>query len=104
MGIWLKKGDLVIVKKGKDKGKTGKVVSVSPQGDRVRIEGVNIAKKHMKKRSEQQPSGIVEVPSPLHISNVSLWCSNCKKGVRAATKRLEDKSKAKICKKCGNTL
>ncbi len=102
MSLRIKKGDLVVVRKGKDKGKTGKVLSVSDS--RVRVEGVNIVKKHMKKTSEQQPSGIVEVPSTLSKSNISLWCSTCKKGVRSSVKRNEGKSKVRICKKCGNTL
>ncbi|MBN2120101.1 MAG: 50S ribosomal protein L24 [Candidatus Omnitrophica bacterium] len=104
MSLKIKKGDSVIVNKGKDKGKTGKVLKVILSNSRLIVEGVNIAKKHMRKRSEQQPSGILETPQPLHISNVSLFCSTCKKGVRFSVKVLEDKTKIRLCKKCQNTL
>jgi large subunit ribosomal protein L24 len=102
MSLGIKKGDLVVVRKGRDKGKTGKVLRVA--SSRIRVEGVNMVKKHMKKTSEQQPSGIVEMPSTLNIANVSLWCSSCKKGVRCSVRFAEDKSKLRVCRKCGNTL
>jgi len=96
----IKKGDQVVIKKGKDKGKTGKVLRVYPEQQSCRVEGVNMAKKHMRRRSEQQPSGIVEVPQAVRLSNLSLWCSHCKKGARFSIQKSEDKSKVRICTRC----
>lgn len=104
MSLGIKRGDFVVVRKGKDKGKTGKVLQVINPKQRALVEGLNLSKKHLRKRSEQQPSGIVETPAPIHISNLSLWCNNCKKGVRFSIKILEDKSKIRICKKCDSPL
>jgi large subunit ribosomal protein L24 len=104
MGLRIKRGDMVSVIKGKDRGKTGKVLKVTPDGTQAIVEGVNIAKKHMRRRSEQQPSGIVEMPRPLHISNLGLWCSSCKRPVRFSLKVSEDKTKIRLCKKCQSTV
>ncbi len=104
MSLRVKKGDLVVVRKGKDKGKTGKILRVFPERNRALVEGVNLVKKHLRRRGENQPSGIVEIPAPISISNLSLWCNNCKRGVRFSVKILEDKSKLRLCKKCGSVL
>jgi large subunit ribosomal protein L24 len=104
MSLKIKKGDMVAVVKGKDRGKTGKVLKVIPSGLAAIVEGVNIAKKHMRKRSEQQPSGIIETPRPLHMSNLGVWCNICRKSVRFSIKVLEDKTKIRLCKKCQSTI
>lgn len=104
MGLGIKKGDVVIVQKGKDKGKTGKVLKVISTSHVAVVEGTNLIKKHMRRRSEQQPSGIVDIPAPIQLSNLALWCNDCKKGVRFSAKILDDKSKIRVCKKCGNSL
>ena len=104
MSLGIKRGDLVIVRKGKDRGKTGKVLKVIKFQYRAVVEGLNLTKKHMRRRGEQQPSGIIEAPSPIHISNLCLWCNNCKKGVRFSIKILDDKSKIRVCKGCQSTL
>lgn len=69
MSKWLRKDDPVVVIAGNERGKTGKVLARS--SDRVVIEGINIRKKHMKRRSQVQQSQIVEIPCPIHLSNVS---------------------------------
>jgi len=104
MSLRIKRGDLVIVRKGKDRGKTGKVLTVIKPKNRAVVEGLNLTKKHMRRRGEQQPSGIIETPASMHISNLSLWCNSCKKGVRFSIKILDDKSKIRVCKKCQGTL
>jgi large subunit ribosomal protein L24 len=104
MSLGIKKGDMVIVIKGKDRGKTGKVLRINPSQSRAIIEGVNIAKKHMRRRSEQQPSGILDTPMPLHLSNIGLWCNTCKRAVRFYIKVSQDKTKIRLCKKCQSTL
>lgn len=104
MSLRIKKGDVVIVRKGKDKGKTGKVLTIIQATNVAVIEGANLVKKHMRRRSEQQPSGILDIPAPIQLSNLALWCNSCKKGVRFSSKILDDKSKIRVCKKCGNSL
>ena len=100
----IKKNDKVIVLSGKDKGKTGKVLRFNAATNRAVVEGINIHKKHLRKRSEDTPSGIVEVPGTIHISNIALFCPNCKKGTRVSLSISADKSKVRNCKKCNNIL
>jgi large subunit ribosomal protein L24 len=102
MSLRIKKGDKVIVCAGRDKGKTGKILKFSK--DRVIVEGVNLVKKHIRRRSESEPGGIKEIPTALSISNVSLFCSNCNKGVRFGIKNLDKKSKMRICRKCNKPI
>ena len=82
------KGDTVRVMRGEDKGKEGKVLRVLPKTGRIVIEGVNIVKKHRKARSEQEQGGIIEMPAPVHASNVMLL--DPKNGTPTRTKRRTD--------------
>jgi len=100
MSLKLKKGDKVMVRTGKDKSKTGKILRMNAKKSTVLIEGVNLAKKHLKKRSEGDPVGIKEIPVPIHLSNVALFCSHCNRGVRFATKVLGKKGKVRVCSRC----
>lgn len=104
MSLRIKKGDTVEVLAGKDKGKTGTVIEVLVEQKRAFVEGINIVKKHQRRRSEEQQSGIVEKPAAVDMSNLALYCAACKKGVRFGVKVNEDKSKVRVCKKCGNQL
>ena len=96
------KDDTVQVIAGKDKGKTGTVARVLTKKDAVIVTGVNIAKKAMKKRSQQDQGGIVEVEAPLHISNVALVCIKC--GVTRAGYKIDGDKKIRVCRKCGEAL
>lgn len=100
----IKKNDIVMVLRGKDAGKTGRVLKSFPRENRALVEGVNLVKKHMRKRSENEPAGIISIPAPLYLSKLALYCPSCKKGVRVGIKVLKDKSKLRICKKCQSTL
>jgi len=100
MSLRIKKGDKVLVIAGKSKGKSGKVLKVLLSKNRVVVEGVSLVKKHIKRRSENEPGGIKEIPSSVHISNVALFCSNCNKGKRFGVTISKDKSKVRICKRC----
>ena len=82
------KGDTVRVLRGDDKGKEGKVLRVLPKTGRVVVEGVNIVKKHRKARSEQEQGGIIEMPAPVHASNLMLL--DPKSGAPTRTKRRVD--------------
>jgi large subunit ribosomal protein L24 len=104
MSLKLKKGDLVQIIAGKDKGKKGKLLNILFDKNRALVDGLNLVKKHKRKTSQEQKSGIVEIPGSIHISNLQLFCSNCKKGVRYSVKVTEDKNKQRICKICGAQL
>ncbi len=96
----IKRGDLVEVIAGKDKGKQGKVTTAIPSKNRVIVEGVAMVKKHQKARMQGQTSGIIEMEAAIDASNVLRVCPKCGKGVRTGVQILEDGSKARYCKKC----
>ena len=100
----VKRGDTVAVIAGKDKGKEGKVVAAMPEVNKVIVEGVAVAKKHQKARMQGQESGIINKEMPIDASNVMRVCPKCGKPARVGVKTFEDGSKAKYCKKCGETL
>ncbi len=96
------KDDTVQVLAGKDKGKRGTVIRIIPDKDAVIVSGVNIVKKAMKKRSQQDQGGIAEVEAPLNISNVAIVCKKCGP-TRIGYKKDGDK-KVRVCRKCGDIL
>ena len=99
----IKKDDTVVVLSGKDKGKQGKVLSADPKGQKVIVEGVNVATKHRKPRSQQEEGGIIKMETPIYVSKVQLYCPACKKGVRVGFK-IADGKKTRVCKSCGAEL
>ena len=101
--LHVKTGDMVIVVSGDDKGKTGKVVEVSPKEGKVIVNGVNLVKKHMRPRPPKEAGGILEVEGAMYASKVQLYCEKCKKATRAAHKIDGDK-KTRVCTKCGAEL
>ena len=99
----IKKGDTVVVLAGKDKGKTGNILAVSPKTNRVIVQNVNIVKKHKKARNTQEKSEIVSMEAPINASNVMIICSACNDATRVAKKEVDGKM-VRVCKKCGATL
>ena len=99
----LKKGDNIKVIRGKDKGKTGKIEKVFPKLNKVLIPNVNQYKRHMKARSQNQPSEIVTLTKPLPQSNVSFVCPKCHKESRIGYK-LEKGVKSRVCMKCESEI
>ena len=104
MSLGIRKDDMVIVIAGRDKGKKGKVLKVLPSKNRAVVEGVNLVKKHLRRRSEEEKGGIFQIPSPIHLSNLMLFCRSCNRGVRFKTQVLKDGTKVRICKRCGAQL
>lgn len=100
----VKRGDVVKVIAGKDKGKEGKVLTAIPEKNKVVVEGVAMVTKHQKARSQAQQSAIVKVEAPIDASNVLRVCSKCGKAARTGVKILEDGSKVRYCKKCNETF
>jgi large subunit ribosomal protein L24 len=100
----VKKNDLVMVIAGKDKGKSGKILSVLSKKNRVIVEKVNFIKRHTRPSAKQRQGGIIEREGPITISNVMLICTKCNKPSRIGKKFLEDDKKVRVCKKCGEIL
>lgn len=94
----IKKNDLVEVISGKEKGKTGKVLSVDSVNGRIAVEKINMVKRHVKPNQKNPQGGVVEKELPLHYSNVLLVCAKCNRGVRHG-KRFEAKAASKKAKK-----
>ena len=99
----LKKGDMVKVLAGKDKGKTGKIIKAIPEKDRIIVEKVNFIKKH-KRPDQKTKGGVVEKEGALHVSKVALFCNKCNEGVRVRNKILDNGKKVRICSKCNDVI
>lgn len=97
----IKKGDLVEVSKGKDRGKRGRLLAVRPQDRRVVVEGLNLVRRHRRPRKAGQKGQIVSLPRAIPASSVMAVCGACGKPVRIGI-RLAEGSKSRVCKKCGH--
>jgi len=100
----IKKGDNVIIISGKDRGKSGKVIRVFPKENKILVENMNLKKKHIRPKKQGQKGQTVNTAFPFDISNIMILCPNCGKKTRIGKKILEDKSKIRICKKCGGAI
>jgi len=101
----IKKNDEVYILRGKDRGKTGRVLIVIPTKERVVVEGVQMIKRHTRPNPQKNiKGGIVEKEAAIHISNVAIVCKNCKKHTRIANKILADGQVTRACKRCGATI
>ena len=115
----VRKGDLVHVLSGKDRGKQGRVIESIPKDGRVIVENINMVKRHQRPRPIQNasrmggpqiiPGGIIEKAAPLPVSNVMIVCPTCKKPTRVGTvvKQVKDKTvRVRVCKQhdCGQEI
>ncbi len=103
MSMKIRKGDRVKVISGKDKGAESEVMRALPKENKVVVEKVAIAKKHVKPNPQGQQSGIIEVEMPIDVSNVMLICPKCKQATRVSVKH-DGKKKIRVCKKCGEDI
>lgn len=87
----IKTGDEVVAIAGKDKGKTGTVLSVNPESERAVVEGLNIIKRHTRPRPPAEPGGVIEKPAPIHLSNLALVDPETKKPTRVRTEVVDGK-------------
>ena len=102
--VHVKTGDTVVVLSGKERGKRGKIIAVSPKEGKVIIEGVNMVSKHVKPKKMGEAGGIIKAEGAMYASKVQLVCPSCAPATRIAHKISEDGKKQRICKKCGKTL
>ena len=102
----VKKDDTVVLLTGNEKyrGKTGKVLEVSPKEGKVIVEGINIVSKHVKPRKAGDPSGIIKTEAAVYASKVQVVCPKCNKPTRVGTKIYADGKKDRVCNKCGETF
>lgn len=99
----IKKGDIVLIISGKDRTKKGKVLKVFPKEGKILVEGINLRKKHQRSKRTGEKGQIVEMSTPVDISNAKLICSKCNKATRVGYKIVENK-KFRICKKCEQVI
>ncbi len=107
----LKKNDNIKIISGKDKGKTGKVLKVFPEDNKILVEGLNLFKKHVKPKKQNQKGEIILSPRPFNSSKAMIICSSCQKMTRVGY-QFEDnekgqgfsKKKIRICKKCNSRI
>ena len=99
----IRRDDTVVAISGKHAGthKTGKVLQVYPKRDIALVEGFNLVKKALRKSEANPQGGIGKKEGPIAISNLLLYCPNCKRGVRTASSK-EHKNTVRKCKKCGH--
>ena len=105
----IKKGDTVLIIAGKDRGKQGIVSRALPQVNKVIVEGLNIAKKHIRAQGQTRQGGIIEKAMPLQVSNTMLICTECGKPTRVAHDRrpmgTDQKVRSvRVCKKCQKVI
>ena len=100
----IKRDDTVLVIAGKDKGKRGKVRRSLPEKSRLVVEGVNMVKQHMRPRGTTRQAGIIEREAPIHVSNVMLLCTKCNQPTRTRVRLLDDRSKLRVCHRCGEMI
>lgn len=96
----LRTGDTVLVTIGKDKGKTSKVTKTMPKVGKIVVEGINKYKRHLKRQSDQNPGGIVEIERAMDIAKVQVICDSCQKPTRIGYETKKTGEKIRICKKC----
>ena len=100
----VKKGDMVVVVSGNDKGKEGKVLKVFPDKNRIIVEKVNLIKRHTRASRDLPQGGIVEKEGPINASNVMLVCPSTGRPTRIGKEILSDGSRARVSKKSGEML
>jgi large subunit ribosomal protein L24 len=104
MSIKIRKGDTVMVIAGDDKGKTGRVLAVDAQKQRVIVEKVNFVKRHTKARGRAAQGGILEKEAPLHLSNVQVFDPKVGRGTRVGVRVLPDGRRERVSRASGETL
>ena len=102
--IRIKKNDTVMIIKGKDNGKTGRVMNVLQAAGKAIVEGRNFVKKHAHKTQKNPQGGIIQIESPIALSNIMPVCPICSKPVRIGIAAGKDGKKTRICMKCKEAL
>ena len=104
MAAKVRRNDTVEITTGKDRGKRGEVRRVLPAEQRVVVGGLNLVKRHRRQRNPQEPSAIIELEAPLHVSNVKVVCRSCNQATRVGFRFLDDGRKVRACKNCNEAI
>ncbi len=102
--IRLKKGDTVVVRSGKHKGKTGKVIATHPRENKVTVEGINVVKKHVKPNRSHPQGGIIEITKPIWVSKVGIVEPSSKQPSKIGYTLSKDGKRVRIYKKTGKEI
>ena len=102
--MYIRKNDEVTVISGKAKGQGGKVVTIDHERGRVIVEKVNMVKRHTRPNPKSPQGGILSKEASLDISNVNLYCEKCERASRVKRTVLEDGTKGRVCKRCGEII
>ena len=100
----IRREDTVMVISGKDKGRTGRVITVDWKRERLLIEGVNMVTRHTKPNAENQKGGLIKIEAPVHYSNVQLYNPTLERGVRVKIQTSDAGVKNRVCVKSGEVL
>ncbi len=105
MKTYLRKGDIVELRCGDEKGKRGKIIKLLREKDRIRalVEGVKLAKKHQRPRGADKPGGIIDIPQPIDISNLIFICPKCGERTKLRRRVVEER-RQRECRKCGEIV
>ena len=96
--------DNVLITKGRDRGKQGRVSRVLPKQDSVVVEGINVVTRHQKPTGTFRQGGMIQKEMPIPVGNVALICAHCNKPTRIGYRRLADGTKARACQKCEEVI
>ena len=100
----IRRHDIVTVIAGRDRGKNGKVIAVFPARQRALVEGVNLIKRHTRRRREDEQGGIIAKEATIHLANLALSCPKCQRPVRIRWQRTGKQGRARLCHRCGEVL
>ncbi|HEX77300.1 MAG TPA: 50S ribosomal protein L24 [Dehalococcoidia bacterium] len=100
----IRKGDNVLIIKGKDRGKSGKVRRALPQDNRVVVEGLNMVKRHSRARGIMRQAGIIQREAPIDVSKVMLLCNKCNQPARVGFRLLAEGNRVRICRACKEVI
>lgn len=102
--LHIRRNDIVKIISGKEKGKIGRVLKVSREGERITVEKINMVKRHVKVSEKNPHGGIIEKEAPLAYSNVQMMCDKCNRGTRIAMHIDGNGNKSRACKRCGEII
>jgi large subunit ribosomal protein L24 len=102
--VHVRRGDTVEVITGKHRGKRGKVLRVIPKDGRIIVEGIMVAKRHMKPNQKMPSGGIVEKEMPFTAGKAMLVCTRCGRAVRFGHQTMDDGTKVRVCRHCGEII
>jgi large subunit ribosomal protein L24 len=100
----LKKGDIVEVTNGKDRGKKGKILKVFRDANRAIVENINLIEKKQKPTQDNPKGGIIKIEETIPVASIQIVCSSCNKRTRVGMKMMENKQKLRFCRKCNESL